>query len=260
MAVADFPAPQSAPGGSIAPVSAGVLAYALYGVAALIAAVSYGLPLIAPLTGVLGIVGVIVCYVKRADARRYLGGFAPDLADPHVLVVTTVVRHRLGGAVHAGTHPDRHSDRDRDLVGRRSGSSTASFAATCCSRTARPFRAYKRPLLGPIQLRHELGVVIGRARHRRAARFEPRFQQRKLGERPPLCRLVDRGRDAACANRRLPCAPRLPPARTPRSSECGTPCARPRVRAGRRRGRAASRRRASRRTRRRVALRRSSLR
>jgi uncharacterized membrane protein len=68
MAVADFPAPQSAPGGSTAPVTAGVLAYALYGIAAVIAVASYGLPLVSPLTGVLGIAGVIVCYVKRSEA------------------------------------------------------------------------------------------------------------------------------------------------------------------------------------------------
>jgi len=66
--MADFPAPQSAPGTSTAPVTAGVLAYALYAVAAILSLASSGLPLIAPLTGLLGIVGVIVCYVKRADS------------------------------------------------------------------------------------------------------------------------------------------------------------------------------------------------
>lgn len=66
--MADFPAPQSAPGSSTAPVSAGVLAYALFGIAAIVALASSGLPLIAPLTGILGIVGVIVCYVKKNDA------------------------------------------------------------------------------------------------------------------------------------------------------------------------------------------------
>ena len=66
--MADFPAPQSAPGSSTAPVSAGVLAYALFGIAAIVALASSGLPLIAPLTGILGIVGVIVCYVKKNEA------------------------------------------------------------------------------------------------------------------------------------------------------------------------------------------------
>jgi len=66
--VADFPAPQPASGSSTAPVSAGVLAYALFGIGAVMALVSSGLPLIAPLTGILGIVGVIVCYVKKDEA------------------------------------------------------------------------------------------------------------------------------------------------------------------------------------------------
>jgi len=66
--MADFPAPQSASGASTAPVTAGVIAYALYGIAAIAALVSSGLPLIAPLFGLLGIVGVIVCYVKKDEA------------------------------------------------------------------------------------------------------------------------------------------------------------------------------------------------
>ena len=67
--MADFPAPQqSTPGTSTAPVTAGVLAYALYGIAAVLALLSSGLPLIAPLTGILGIIGIIVCYVKRSEA------------------------------------------------------------------------------------------------------------------------------------------------------------------------------------------------
>jgi uncharacterized membrane protein len=68
VAVADFPAPQSAPSSSTVPVTAGVLAYALFGLAAILAIASSGLPLVAPLTGILGIVGVIVCYVKKDDA------------------------------------------------------------------------------------------------------------------------------------------------------------------------------------------------
>ena len=67
--MADFPAPQSAVGGSAAPVTAGVLAYALFGVAAVVALVSSGFPAIAPLMGLVGIAGLIVAYVKRGDAR-----------------------------------------------------------------------------------------------------------------------------------------------------------------------------------------------
>lgn len=66
--MADFPAPQSASGASTVPVTAGVIAYALYGIAAIAALVSSGMPLIAPLFGLLGIVGVIVCYVKKDEA------------------------------------------------------------------------------------------------------------------------------------------------------------------------------------------------
>jgi len=66
--VADFPAPQSAPGSSTAPITAGVLAYALFAIAAITSIASSGLPLIAPVFGVVGIIAVIVCYVKRDDA------------------------------------------------------------------------------------------------------------------------------------------------------------------------------------------------
>lgn len=66
--MADFPAPQSASSTSTAPITAGVIAYALYGIAAIAALASSGLPLIAPLFGLLGIVGVIVCYVKKDEA------------------------------------------------------------------------------------------------------------------------------------------------------------------------------------------------
>ena len=66
--MADFPAPQSAPVNASVPVSAGVLAYALFAIAAIFALASSGLPLIAPLMGILGIVAVIICYVKRDDA------------------------------------------------------------------------------------------------------------------------------------------------------------------------------------------------
>lgn len=66
--MADFPAPQSAPGSSTAPITAGVLAYALFAITAIVSIASSGAPFIAPLFGLLGIIGVIVCYVKRDDA------------------------------------------------------------------------------------------------------------------------------------------------------------------------------------------------
>lgn len=66
--MAEFPAPQSASGSSNVPVTAGVIAYALFAIAAIVAIASHGLPVMGPLVGVLGIVAIIVCYVKRDDA------------------------------------------------------------------------------------------------------------------------------------------------------------------------------------------------
>lgn len=55
---------------SDAPVSAALLAYALFGVSAAAALISAGgIVVAAPLVGLLGIIGVIVCYVKRDDAQ-----------------------------------------------------------------------------------------------------------------------------------------------------------------------------------------------
>ena len=49
-------------------ISMTLLVYALFGVAAVVGLVSSGFPLIAPLTGVVGIVGIILAYVKRGEA------------------------------------------------------------------------------------------------------------------------------------------------------------------------------------------------
>ena len=51
------------------PISAALLAYALFGVGAVVGLLSSGFPAIAPLMGLIGIAGVIVAYVKRDDAR-----------------------------------------------------------------------------------------------------------------------------------------------------------------------------------------------
>ena len=68
--MADFPAPAPAPAAAISPpLSAALLAYALFGTAAVIALVSSGLPTVAPLMGLVGIAGLIVAYVKRGDAQ-----------------------------------------------------------------------------------------------------------------------------------------------------------------------------------------------
>ena len=49
-------------------ISMTLLVYALLGVAAVVGLVSSGFPLIAPLTGIVGIVGIILAYVKRSEA------------------------------------------------------------------------------------------------------------------------------------------------------------------------------------------------
>jgi len=69
--MADFPAPAPAPDAAAGgpPVSAGLLAYALFGTAAVIALVSSGFHIAAPLMGLVGIAGLIVAYVKRGDAQ-----------------------------------------------------------------------------------------------------------------------------------------------------------------------------------------------
>lgn len=58
--------PPPAPSASL--MSTTLLIYALYGIAAVAGLISSGFPLIAPFFGVLGIVAVIIAYVKRTDA------------------------------------------------------------------------------------------------------------------------------------------------------------------------------------------------
>lgn len=65
--MADLPAPDAA--ASEPPISATLLAYALFGAAALVALFSSGFPAVAPLMGLVGIAGLIVAYVKRDDAK-----------------------------------------------------------------------------------------------------------------------------------------------------------------------------------------------
>ena len=67
--MADFPAPAGGATVSGPPVSAALLAYALFGTAAVVALISHGFPVAAPLMGIVGIAGVIVAYVKRGDAQ-----------------------------------------------------------------------------------------------------------------------------------------------------------------------------------------------
>jgi uncharacterized membrane protein len=70
--MADFP-PTASNTSSLAaadlPITAAVITYALFAVAAVSALVSSGLVVFAPLVGLAGIVGVIIAYIKRGDAR-----------------------------------------------------------------------------------------------------------------------------------------------------------------------------------------------
>jgi uncharacterized membrane protein len=49
-------------------ISMTLVVYALFGVAAIAGLASSGFPLIAPLMGIVGIIAIILAYVKRADA------------------------------------------------------------------------------------------------------------------------------------------------------------------------------------------------
>lgn len=51
------------------PVNAALLVYALFAVAALVGVASHGFPLFAPLLGIVGVVAIIVAYVKRDEAQ-----------------------------------------------------------------------------------------------------------------------------------------------------------------------------------------------
>lgn len=65
-------APQLPPAGAGVPsqslISTTLVVYALFGVAAVVGLVSSGFPLVAPLVGLIGIIGLILAYVKRGDA------------------------------------------------------------------------------------------------------------------------------------------------------------------------------------------------
>lgn len=65
--MADYP-PPAAPAGQ-PPITAALIVYALFALAAIGAVVSSGLVTFAPLVVIAGIVGVIIAYVKRGEAR-----------------------------------------------------------------------------------------------------------------------------------------------------------------------------------------------
>ena len=64
--MSDTPAPPAAPSASL--ISTTLVVYALFGVAAVVGLASSGFPLIAPLSGIVGIIGIILAYVKRGEA------------------------------------------------------------------------------------------------------------------------------------------------------------------------------------------------
>ena len=66
--MAEFPAPQSASSSSTVPVTAGLVAYLLIGIAAVLDLARSGLAAPAPILSIIGIVAVVICYVKRDEA------------------------------------------------------------------------------------------------------------------------------------------------------------------------------------------------
>jgi uncharacterized membrane protein len=69
--MADFPPPQQSavlPAREV-PTTAAIIAYVLFGFAALTQIAGSGLAVPAPLLTLIGVIGVIVAYVKRGDAR-----------------------------------------------------------------------------------------------------------------------------------------------------------------------------------------------
>jgi uncharacterized membrane protein len=59
------PTPAESPRGH----GAAQLAYILFGIAALTAVLAHGLPVVAPLFGIVGVIAIIVAYVARGDAQ-----------------------------------------------------------------------------------------------------------------------------------------------------------------------------------------------
>lgn len=66
--MAEYTVPPATPAGQQPPVTATLIAYVLFAITAFSAALAHGLPLIAPVFGIAGIIGLIVAYVQRGDA------------------------------------------------------------------------------------------------------------------------------------------------------------------------------------------------
>lgn len=70
--MADFPAPEVTSRSDLTrepPITATLIVYALFGVGAVAALISSGFPVAMPLFGLLGIVAVVIAYVKRDEAQ-----------------------------------------------------------------------------------------------------------------------------------------------------------------------------------------------
>jgi uncharacterized membrane protein len=67
--MADNTVSQAVAPGREPPVTATLVLYVLFIVAAIMALIAHGFPLIAPLFGIVGIVAIIFAYVKRDDAQ-----------------------------------------------------------------------------------------------------------------------------------------------------------------------------------------------
>ena len=65
--MADYPQPGTTT--AQPPTTAALIVYALYGIAAIGGVISSGLVMFAPLVAIAGIVGIVIAYVKRDEAR-----------------------------------------------------------------------------------------------------------------------------------------------------------------------------------------------
>jgi uncharacterized membrane protein len=67
--MAEYTVSEAASSGRQPPVTSILIVYVLYAVAAVMALIAHGFPVIAPLFGIVGIIAIIFAYVKRDDAQ-----------------------------------------------------------------------------------------------------------------------------------------------------------------------------------------------
>jgi uncharacterized membrane protein len=66
--MADYTVSPESPAGRQPPVTATLVVYVLFAITAFGAVLAHGLPLVAPVFGIAGIIGLIIAYVQRGDA------------------------------------------------------------------------------------------------------------------------------------------------------------------------------------------------